>query len=135
MSSRSPHEEASPEDVELFIEELKKLIEEAPQGYQSKFARVIADLQQKKLVKIAVLRDLLHKKPGEQFDYDYLLQTLLHGLNDPSAKTSERFDAAFRLAQLRAQKSSESESAAGTDTQPSSEGKKSGMPLKRKNQS
>lgn len=131
MSARSPRDEARPEDVDLFIEELKKLIEEAPQGYQSKFARVIADLQQKKLVKLAVLRDLLRRKPGEEFDYEYLLQTLLQGINDPSAKTSERFDAAFRLAQLRAQKSSKSEPAR-KDTQTSSEGKQSGAPSTKK---
>ncbi len=131
MSARSPRDEARPEDVDLFIEELKKLIEEAPQGYQSKFARVIADLQQKKLVKLAVLRDLLRRKPGEEFDYEYLLQTLLQGINDPSAKTSERFDAAFRLAQLRAQKSSESEPAR-KDAQTSSEGKRSGAPSTKK---
>jgi len=107
MNPQSSREEARPEDMELFIEELKKLIEEAPQGYQSKFARVIADLQQKKLTKIAVLRDLLHHKPGEQFDYEYLLQTLLREINDFSAKTSERIGAAFKLAQLRAEKSSE----------------------------
>jgi hypothetical protein len=111
MSSLPPHEESRPEDFEMFIVELQKLIEEAPPGYQSKFARVIADLQQKRILKLAVLRDLLHRKPGEEFDYEYLLQTLLRGINDPSAKTSERFDAAFRLAQLRAQKSSESETA------------------------
>ncbi len=131
MSSRSPHDEARPEDVELFIEELKKLIEEAPQGYQSKFARVIADLQQKKLVKLEVLRDLLHRKPGEEFDYEYLLQTLLRGINDPSAKTSERYDAALRLAQLRAQKSSEGESTR-KDAQGSPDGRRSGAPSPKK---
>ncbi len=131
MSSRSPYDEARPEDVELFIEELKKLIEEAPVGYQSKFARVIADLQQKKLVKLAVLRDLLRKKPGEEFDYEYLLETLLRGINDPSAKTSERYDAALRLAQLRAQKSSESEPAK-KDAQISPEGKRPTPPSPKK---
>lgn len=109
MNSNPARDEVRPKDVDLFIEELKKLIEEAPQGYQSKFAHVISDLQQKKLVKLAVLRELLHQKPGEEFDYEYLLQTLLRGINDPSARKGERYVAALRLAQLRAQKSSESE--------------------------
>jgi hypothetical protein len=131
MSSPSPHEEARPEDFEMFIQELQKLIEEAPQGYQSKFARVIADLQQKKIISIAVLRDMLRHKPGEEFDYEFLLQTLLRGLNDPSTKKSERYDAALRLAQLRAQKSSETEPAEDHD-QSSPNGTQSGTQPKKK---
>lgn len=107
MSPAPEQDVASPEDFEYFIEELKKLLEEAPQGYQSKLARVIADMQQQKLVKVATIRDTLQRKPGEKYDYGCILQTLLREINDPASKKSERFDAAFKLAQLRAQKSSE----------------------------
>ncbi len=106
MSSEPVHDSATPEDFKFFIEELKNLLEEAPKGYQSKLARVIADLQQQKLVKLASLQNLMCRKPGEKFDYELLLQTLLREINDPTANKSERFDAAFKVAQLRTQKSS-----------------------------
>ncbi len=107
MSSTPANDVASPEDFKFFIEELKKLLEEAPRGYQGKLAHAIADLQQQKLVKLARIREVLPRKPGEQINYEVLLHTLLREINDPTSSMSERFDAAFKVAQLRAQKSSE----------------------------
>ena len=93
-----------PSDFDFFIEDLQRAIEEAPPGYQSKFARVVAELKQKKLGKIAELQAILHPGAGEEINYEYLLQTLRSELEDPTAARADRFGAALRMAQLRGER-------------------------------
>src|SRR5271157_4316844 len=93
--------DTEPDDYDEFIGELQEILRDVPPGFQSKFARVVAALQQEKLEKTAEIRAVMVPDNGNKIDYEVLLQTLQHALNDPAAGFQKRFNAAFQLAKLR----------------------------------
>jgi hypothetical protein len=102
LMSKTPHRDrVAPEDYEAFIADLQQIIENAPAGYQAKYARVVSELQQKRLTRIAELKGLMHPEDGEGVNYDLLLKMMTEDVNDRRTSPQARFDSALKLAKLR----------------------------------
>ncbi|GAB4306555.1 MAG: hypothetical protein Kow0069_03440 [Promethearchaeota archaeon] len=109
MNERPP--EADPEDYDFHIAELQRIIEQAPPGYQAKFARVIASLKQRRLRRTKELRLLLE---SSEVNYSRLLDLLLEDL-EISTNASQRFSVAMEIAQRREMAQLNREGVGGAD--------------------
>ncbi|MHA1734357.1 MAG: hypothetical protein ACTSU5_20650 [Promethearchaeota archaeon] len=98
MANPPEQNEADPEDYTYHIEELRKIIEDAPPGYQAKFARVIASLNQRRLRVSAITS---FTSSGEkEVNYKRLLEMLRAEIEE-SSDSSSRFSAAMEIAKTR----------------------------------
>src|SRR5271157_2685929 len=100
MGNASNRDTCAPEDYDAFIADLQQILEDAPPGYQAKYARVVSELKQKKLTRIAELEGLMHPDDGE-VNFDLLLKMLVEDVNDQRTRPHTRFDSALKLAKLR----------------------------------
>lgn len=129
---RSPKQnEVDPEDYDLFMKDLQNLIEHAPQGYQAKFARVIASLNQRKLRRIVLQTvDELNPNSGDQVNFEELLKILQREM-EQTHNPSDRFNMAMEIARTRAQRTDrpdatpeeKAEEEAPSETKPETENK------------
>ena len=95
----------TPSDFDDIIRDLRNYIDDAPPGFQAKFARAVADLKQRKLGSIDELRQILNPLAAQDINYMLLLNNLEKVIRDSASDSHDRYDAALRLARLREDKS------------------------------